>query len=370
MAYSKNAHLHSLDGVRGMAAIFVVLSHNCYFFTHDTSLSIPVEFREPLGYLGVLIFFVLSSFLLTSRTIVSYRRLQTSLQSTPFRTRVAKLAWFWAKYILMRLLRIYPLLTAYLIFVKLVYLPDLNIWNCFILKEAPTTLWTLRVEIGFYLCIPVICVVYDLLVNAEHAFRIATKTAFCVITVYLLHNYQWTNGYGYGYFIVFFTGSLIGLLYFEMQRESPNIVLRLLDNPVLSQSFGILSFGLLILITLLQFPHTQNILSHFVPSLRQYIAFQGRTPVGYMVGFLASLMVLMMVLSPDSLFSKAMCSQFFKFYGKISFSLYIAHLMYFDYGYQLRGRLNAIAGNQTGEFFTSLDCSGNFLYNVGVIISY
>ena len=78
---SKNGRLPELDGIRGMALIFVMLTH---MISAEAPL-IPVT-----GKLGVWLFFVLSSFLLSSYFLAA-----------PAKTRDA---WEWANYLVQFLL--------------------------------------------------------------------------------------------------------------------------------------------------------------------------------------------------------------------------------------------------------------------------
>src|SRR5689334_15476390 len=90
---SKNGRLPELDGIRGMALIFVILTH---MISADAPL-IPVT-----GKMGVWLFFVLSSFLLSSYFLAA-----------PEKTRDI---WEWANYLVRRILRVYPLYILVILF--------------------------------------------------------------------------------------------------------------------------------------------------------------------------------------------------------------------------------------------------------------
>ena len=92
-------HVRSLDGLRGIAVILVLLSHssNNSIYFHDA-----IAFNG-IGKGGVYLFYVLSAFLLDRQIALALMK-QTAE------------SFFWKRYFARRFLRIYPLFIISLIF--------------------------------------------------------------------------------------------------------------------------------------------------------------------------------------------------------------------------------------------------------------
>ena len=144
----------SLDGLRAIAVILVFLEHvTGNVFRNDTSESgaffAPfLNFGDAgMGRSGVYLFFVLSSFLLTSQLL----RLNTNFKNPSL----------WVNYAFKRMIRIYPLyffiLLVYFIFPSFQY--DLSdVFRHLTLQSAKNHFWTIPVEIKYYFILP--CVVW------------------------------------------------------------------------------------------------------------------------------------------------------------------------------------------------------------------
>lgn len=157
---------------------------------------------------------------------------------------------------IMRFLRIYPLLLSFLIFHQAFYKP-IDIWGALILRIAPATLWTIRVEIGYYYCIPFI------VTGNYHAFnsnspskfkKLLLKSVFLFSVCFLLSNYDYVNSFGYGYFTVFFPGSLFGIINHESKKEESNKILGFLTHTRNSTLYRILAFSIMCFNILLEYP--------------------------------------------------------------------------------------------------------------------
>ena len=94
----RELHVKSLDGLRGIAVLFVVLSHSSIegFFSWS-----PLDFKG-IGKTGVYLFFILSAFLLDRQIIFKLRKGQADNL-------------YWLNYVIRRFLRIYPLFAVALI---------------------------------------------------------------------------------------------------------------------------------------------------------------------------------------------------------------------------------------------------------------
>ena len=140
----KYKHIAALDGLRGIAALIVVISH----FSNETGL-----FGGILGWgggqTGVMLFFVLAGFLITHLHIGE----QFNVKNV-------------GSYAIKRIARVYPFfvlvaaLPALLIYLKFpgsVAMGDINtipiyLRQIFLLERGSNVFWTIQIEILFYAC--------------------------------------------------------------------------------------------------------------------------------------------------------------------------------------------------------------------------
>ncbi len=139
-----------LNTIRGIAALIVVVSH----YSNETNLYNKL-LGEGAGKIGVMIFFLLSGFLLS----IIY--LNQSADSTNIK-----------KYFVHRVARVVPLyyfvvVTSFLIYKLIGSGPHYNILNLssllthVLFLEGFSVLWTIPVEIQYYVIFPVIWVVFN-----------------------------------------------------------------------------------------------------------------------------------------------------------------------------------------------------------------
>jgi peptidoglycan/LPS O-acetylase OafA/YrhL len=143
-------YLPQLDGFRGVAILLVLLAHTV------ESSSVPLKWKVmagPLGALGVLLFFVLSGFLITG--VLLAERCETGGISL-------------RNFYLRRVLRLFPALFVFLvmmwILVKSRAIPYISNWEFFAClfyarnfygqSMALGHIWSLSLEEQFYLCWP------------------------------------------------------------------------------------------------------------------------------------------------------------------------------------------------------------------------
>lgn len=128
----------ALTGLRGVAALTVVLSHSSIRHMY---LAPGLDF-EGTGKLGVWLFFVLSAYLLTRQLLVSGKPLAGAVLG---------------KYLIRRFFRIYPLyVVALAIDIVLSRIPADRFTPSVLLRHAPDIFWTIPVEFQYYFCIPVV----------------------------------------------------------------------------------------------------------------------------------------------------------------------------------------------------------------------
>jgi peptidoglycan/LPS O-acetylase OafA/YrhL len=146
----KTGHFKSLDGLRGIAVLFVMLSHtsNKGIYFHEY-----LDFRHT-GKLGVFLFFVLSAYLLDRQIVLAFRNGTASRQ-------------FWAHYFLRRFLRIYPLFVVALIvytaprlwgFGRIIDFSDIP--SHLLLLEGKSIFWSIATEFKFYFLSPLLLYVF------------------------------------------------------------------------------------------------------------------------------------------------------------------------------------------------------------------
>lgn len=144
----KPGHIKSLDGLRGIAVIIVLLAHS-HHVDGDNNIF------QYFGRFGVYLFYILSAYLLDSQ-IIHY------LNSSKKRSN------YWYNYALRRFLRIYPI---YIIFLVTYYLLNRNylgnfvksidqIIDSFFLLDGPGVFWSIPVEFKYYIISPFLMVFF------------------------------------------------------------------------------------------------------------------------------------------------------------------------------------------------------------------
>lgn len=143
----KENHLKSLDGLRGLAVLLVLLSHssNRGLFIHEY-----LNFYKT-GLIGVYLFFVLSAYLLDRQIAIALISGKSSIM-------------YWLNYSLRRFLRIYPLfilsvLLHYFV-TKLGYQTDIStlkeVLLHLLLLDGQSVFWSIPVEFKYYFISPFI----------------------------------------------------------------------------------------------------------------------------------------------------------------------------------------------------------------------
>jgi peptidoglycan/LPS O-acetylase OafA/YrhL len=140
--------LPSLDGLRGLAVLLVVLGHYSLYIPEVSNV------LTPLAKTGVWVFFMLSSFLLTRQMILV-------LQTPPRLNKTLR-------YFIRRVLRIFPL--YYVTLALLIMLPQFSanmfggrgfsLWKHALLVYPEGNFWAISVEFEYYFLIPVIALLF------------------------------------------------------------------------------------------------------------------------------------------------------------------------------------------------------------------
>ena len=192
----------SLDGLRGIAVLFVLLSHssNQEIFFH------PFLDFHSIGKIGVYLFFVLSAYLLDRQIIIALLSGNNTKR-------------FWLNYFLRRFLRIYPLFVIALLTYGAAHSLGMNTGIDFI-KDTPlhlvfikanTVFWSIAVEFKYYFISPL------LLLLCHYAFRwkplptFIFLTAIIIVAILTRHLFASTYTATIPYLPVFMIGTMISI---------------------------------------------------------------------------------------------------------------------------------------------------------------
>ena len=144
---AKNGHFQALDGLRGLAVLFVLLSHT----SNSHLYFLPFLNFSKIGKLGVYLFFILSAYLLDRQIVLAF------INNKADRA-------FWKNYFLRRFLRIFPLFMVAL-FVSLLFtrmglfceIENLkDIMHHITLKAGRGVFWSIPVEFKYYFLSPLL----------------------------------------------------------------------------------------------------------------------------------------------------------------------------------------------------------------------
>jgi peptidoglycan/LPS O-acetylase OafA/YrhL len=304
---SSNVQINSLDGLRGIAILFVLLSH-----TSNAGINItPTLNFSGSGKYGVFLFFVLSAYLLT------YQLLSFSKKDL---IRID----FWFTYIKRRFFRVFPLfiivlMTSYMFsdLFKIQYFVHLTFSELvghIFLVLGKNIFWTIPVEFKWYLILPfvILCDYFILKKN------LTIVLVVMIIFLYISNMFLWPpdqfnlNTVEVGPYVpIFITGSFAAII----QKRISNVFPRW--SCAMRVTFDLISVVILILIIIL-IPSFTSILfeSDIKPDYlhREYLFF----------GFLWSLLIVCQI-NGKGWFSRFLSFPFFRFLGIISFSLYLWH---------------------------------------------
>lgn len=298
---AKRLYYPALDGLRGVAILLVVLLHNFGFMNYFF-----------FGWLGVDLFFVLSGFLITEILLNNL--------DTPHSLR---------NFYIRRVLRIFPVFYLLLI-VCLWVLPHIDLLNLnlayytsnqhwfwvylqnwlFIFKEPYGNkllihTWSLAVEEQFYLLWPAAVVLI------KKPKRLLALAAFVLFAVSLTRFLLWINkiddlAYASLYTFTRIDGICVGCIIALLMKINPDWLKR--NTAIIVFSFALLNFSFYFISTRYSFT---------LP----FLAFAGYTTFAMLFG----LLVYDAALGHTKLIQFLFNNRFLKFFGKISYGLYMYH---------------------------------------------
>lgn len=291
-------HLKFLDGLRGMAVLFVILAHSS-----NNNIMIHEKFNfYKSGKIGVYLFFCLSSFLISNQIIYGFHHNKINF-------------YYWLRYFRRRLLRIYPLFFIALVSFYLLNITGINtkiedindIINHLILLKGDEVFWSIPVEFKFYILLPLVlffchkCLFWKTL-------NLVLFLVLFLVTIILINRKFDLNIISTIRYLSFFIVGIIFSIYdfFKKKQISFNYI-------------GILSF----LLVVLSIPH----FFHYLLGFLHYNPINFRSTDFYvMYSFLWGFVII------ASKEEKTILNYFFKlrilrFFGKISYSVYLFHLI-------------------------------------------
>ena len=307
--------LDALDGLRGLAALMVFLSHTSnegIYFSNNLDFS-------GIGKSGVFLFFVLSSFLLTYPFI---NKGMTAFNKD-----------FLASYFVRRFFRIYPLYSVYLLtgllttsFLGMLLKSNSTIGIPFhlslkefikhlVLLQGKSVTWSILVEFRFYFVLPVLALLYTVVLKNKLLPVIATTIA--IITVSQLiwpQSESAVNETNLGYYLpIFFMGSLLSVSYHHWRSNG------LSNNKslcIFTEIAGLISAIALILMT---------------PSISSWLTYQPISRDFYhkqflLYGLLWSVVIFASI-TGIGILRRLFEISLLRYLGFISFSMYLLHIV-------------------------------------------
>jgi peptidoglycan/LPS O-acetylase OafA/YrhL len=299
--HQNRSHYPALDGLRGIAILLVVFYHNFGFINYFF-----------FGWLGVDLFFVLSGFLITDILLKT--------KGSPN---------YLKNFYIRRVLRIFPLYyVALILFLILIpnFTPDVlslgyyvqnQIWFwaylqnwLFIFYPSHTTsalnhFWSLAVEEQFYLIWPFVILLF------RKTKRLIYLLIFLLIGVITLRFTLWTFQIErIAYFNLYTFSRIDGICIGSLLA-----VLRTVNHKAINRYFTIIVLGLAVLNFVFYFFNKQNQFSY------PYLAIAGYTTFAIIFGLLVN----EGVERQDTFISRLLSFRPFRFFGTISYSLYVFH---------------------------------------------
>lgn len=304
--------IKTLNGLRGLAAIFVILSH--FPQVGDSVFSMYLRqflYNSKLAYFGVDIFFVLSGFLITRNMLYALRLDKFSLK----------------KFYIKRTLRIFPIyyLTVFLSYFILnkEYLLSLSTYVSnitFAIYKEPhplRTTWSLAVEEQFYLFWPFLVIYFFKKKIENFGFKLVLFVIINIIAVYILFDIDIANGLVYRSTLIrVLTLGLGGLIAFKENKIKDIKINKYLAVFIFIFCYFFGALG------------KYNPLSDFMPSSVIKLFCFG------IVAIIFFLWVLKLNDKKTGLFYNFFASSFLAKAGLISYGLYLYHypiLYYFGY---------------------------------------
>lgn len=303
----------ALDGLRGFAALLVIVEHSVAFGTYG------------IGRVGVYIFFILSAFLLSSQFIAK--------KAKAFEKKSIK------SYFIKRLFRIYPLFALVVVIVSLLrFWYPLLIAKHLLLIQGDGIFWTIQQEVLFYFVLPLI--MYFLYKLTEYRKLTGILATVCLIVVASVvvnpdvFGFQWAvpgtideiriRRWHLDVFLFGVLAAMLATLY-------PNI-----KKFFTKKSMSLIADICGALFVLWLVVANRNTLGVIFQGQNKLLEFLGSSyPYGVngslVVSLVALLLMLVLLFNKKGLMFKIFSSFPLRFIGTISFSVYLVHDFIIEY---------------------------------------
>jgi peptidoglycan/LPS O-acetylase OafA/YrhL len=310
-----NQQFGALNGLRGLAALIVVLSHTSnveYFFFPHLNFS-------GIGKSGVYLFFILSSFLLTLPLLKLGRSIFSRQQ----------IIYYWSR----RFFRVYPLYFLYLLAALLSSLVinyivgprnwaipfQLSIAEFFqhiYLQEGKSVTWSIAVEFKYYFILPFVAFIlsYILKNNLLKSLILLTGCIIFLTVIQMQVTFENQATDVLKYIPVFLFGTMLAIIQYHLQIKK-------IDLSKFSFLLRVLELlSLIMLIFMIPSVYSQIVkpvdFDYFANSVLTYSC-------------LWSCLIFSLV-NRKSIFSSYLSRKIPCFLGKISFSVYLLHPIFID----------------------------------------
>ena len=314
-----NNRVDFLDGYRGTLALWVFIHHCNYFAKLEGDYSF---FHFTGYYIGVVGFFILSSYLLT------YRLLKEMDKSNCLKGDII----IFIKYGIRRFFRIYIPFVFMCGLIKYVSheiggpfsWSSCSWYHLVTLKDAAgSQLWTIAPEIKYYFFLPVYVYLSHKMNKSVYlkitGLIINVMFLFTVEYLGLINEFDKDGNYRrpphelLTRFTTFYLGSFLAVIIFNVQE------LELYKN-ISKQNAGKLGFGnLLAILSTLMYVYGMKLFSMKLnPSLKSGKHF-------FLSGLYWSIFMLMFILSKENFFTRFFNGTFLHYCGKFSFGIYLLH---------------------------------------------
>jgi peptidoglycan/LPS O-acetylase OafA/YrhL len=297
---TKKDHLPALDGLRGVAILFVLLSHSSF---HHMLFFPGLDFVG-IGKEGVYLFYVLSAFLLDSQIASALMNHKATYA-------------FWLRYFIRRFLRIYPLffliLLLYWTCSQWGIETPIRSWNDIVqhllLLQGYNIFWSIPVEFKYYLLSPFVLLICHYGLHWKWKPVLIFLSVLWMSTMVIDYFYPFNKISVLKHIGFFLTGTGIAIFYIQQR----NLVIK-------EQVLRIITWAALLAIFLGLF-----MTPHIVDDVWSMPVMNNGRKTKILFAFLCGLM-LFAALYGKGLYSKIMTLPVLRFIGIISFSLYLLHM--------------------------------------------
>ena len=293
-------HIKALDGLRGFAVLLVLLSHASSANLH----LLPVFNLHGAGKGGVMLFFVLSAYLLDRQIAQAYLQKRTG-------------TFYWANYLLRRFLRIFPLYAiALFIYLGLSHMgfsasldSMADVGEHLLLQKGKGVFWSIPVEFKYYLISPLLLWICHRLFHWNPPYIFGFTLALIIASLTINYFFDLPKLSTVRYLHIFLLGTGAALL----QLLHPKLLSRFY-NPLLTPIITTLSLACGYALV----PSVRNLLW---PSVGQI-----DLPIAFLIwGIIGTRLVLAVQYSNDW-FTRIFSWGPLRYLGVISFSAYLFHL--------------------------------------------